>query len=158
MKLLLLLFLVVPFVSGASSENFQTNLITDSGGQVTTSENYENNLVAGTIAGETSSSDYITQLGFFYGLGFPSFTEIPFIIWIVLLSWLIYFTGLWRKEIWITYVGLCVVLISGIEIFVNGVGDINNYLTRTVGFIHFGVSLIGFATVYLEDFRRKENE
>jgi len=67
MKWIILLILILPFASGASSENYAVNsLVISGGGTNTSSSNYQNNLLVGDIAGTTNSSNYITELGFWY--------------------------------------------------------------------------------------------
>ena len=67
MKWIILLILILPFVSGASSENYAINsLVISGGGTNSSSSNYQNNLLVGDIAGTTNSSNYTTELGFWY--------------------------------------------------------------------------------------------
>tara|TARA_Y100000310_G_scaffold200946_1_gene201024 strand:+ start:127 stop:621 length:495 start_codon:yes stop_codon:yes gene_type:complete len=67
MKWTILLLLIIPLASGASSENYAINsLVISGGGTNTSSSNYQNNLLVGDIAGVTNSSNYTMELGFWY--------------------------------------------------------------------------------------------
>jgi len=78
MKWIILLILIIPLVSGASSENYAIHsLVISGGGTNTSSSNYQNNLLVGDIAGTTNSSNYNMELGFWYSKDYnPSFFEI----------------------------------------------------------------------------------
>jgi len=99
MKWIILLLLILPFASGASSENFAINsLVISAGGTNVSSSNYETNLLVGDIAGNMSSGNFSTYLGFWYSNDY----FVGDLLWMIslilgLLGVMLFLVG-WAKE------------------------------------------------------------
>jgi hypothetical protein len=139
---ILLLLLVVPFVSGANSENYAINaLVISGGGTNISSENFNHNLLVGDIAGNTASSNYETKLGFWYFQDYFILDEIPFTTWLIIFAWIIMMISVATRSYPIIFLAAALLLVTGIQMLINGIGETNNWFTQGVAFIHLGVSL-----------------
>ena len=65
------------------------------------------------------------------------------IIWIVF-SWAFFLIVFWFEEHWsIRYLSCLMFIALSVFMILYGIDDTNNWLTRSLGFVHLGVGLIG---------------
>lgn len=67
---------------------------------------------------------------------------IPLIILFASFAWAILILALFKDDKMIGFIAGVFLVVIGISSFIYGIGDFNDYLTRTFGYIHFGIGLI----------------
>tara|TARA_R100001530_G_scaffold136267_1_gene116114 strand:- start:2424 stop:2936 length:513 start_codon:yes stop_codon:yes gene_type:complete len=167
MKWLILLLILIPLVSGSSSENFAINsLVISGGGSNTTSSNYETNLLVGDIAGNTSSGNYSTYLGFWYSNNY-FIGDLTWMIALILglLGVVIFLIGWGRKsehkaiQLLFTFLAafICMVIFNVMTII--GEVDLTPMLSGLMWSTIFAIAIVMIMVFFnIKLYKYKENE
>lgn len=81
----------------------------------------------------------------------------------LMIVWMVFNWALWiitnqYGDRWVQYMTNETFIVLGIFLISWGIGDVNNWLTRSIGFIHLGVGLIGIFVSAFLDFGGKKDE
>jgi len=67
---------------------------------------------------------------------------IPLIMLFASFAWMILILALWKDDKMIGFIAGAFLIVIGVSSFIYGVGDLNTYLTRAFGYVHFGIGII----------------
>jgi len=69
-------------------------------------------------------------------------TVIPLIILFATFAWFIFILSLWKNDYMIGFVAGTLILVIGVYSLIYGIGDFNDWLTRSFGYVHLGLGLL----------------
>jgi len=69
-------------------------------------------------------------------------TVIPLIILFAAFAWFIFILSLWKNDYMIGFVAGTLILVIGVYSLIYGIGDFNDWLTRSFGYVHLGLGLL----------------
>jgi len=72
---------------------------------------------------------------------------------LLIISWGAIIAGFFYKDYWIAAFGTMFMMVLGAYIIINGVGDINDWLTLSFGAVHIGVGAYIFIRGSLEIYK-----
>lgn len=85
-------------------------------------------------------------------------TVIDLMIVVIVFTWCLWVITNHYGDRWVQYLVNAMFIVLGIFLVSWGIGDVNNWLTRSIGFIHLGVGLIGVLGSAFSDFGGTKNE
>lgn len=163
---LLVVLIVIPLTMAfhGSSANYQIEISNiDYGAGDGGSDNY--NLSFSFVdqpVAQVASDNYIIGLGFYHSIvekitTFSScFYAADIYMILLVLSWLIFVVCLILDNDILTYISSGLLVVAGIALVINGLCDINDWFTRSLGFITLGVGLVTTLVTWIQTIKEVE--